>query len=454
MSEYYEGLNQKLLAAIPADARRVLELGCANGRLGRRFKESHPDVSWWGVDCSEQATAIAAAHLDRVFTVDLDQCDLAELGNGFDVVVIGDLLEHLRQPERVLEALHDICAPAALIICCLPNMTHLSVLERMIAGDISYDAAGLLDRTHLRLYSPASAFKTLLDAGWLPHLHDEYRVEAPATEFSERIVDAAMALGIPRKTALCNLGRYQVILVCRKWPAPLFTPQTRPVQVSVIVPVNRGWQYDLNIARSPGLLEINAEIIAVQGATDAADAYRRGCAKATHGWRIMAHQDVYFPVGSGFAIAEQLGAIEHAGRCAWPVGFAGLEAHAGKPGIVRHVGMVIDRQSLFCHSASSEALSIDEFAVALHRDCEATIDATLGWHLWGTDLCLQTMRRSTRSSVAVIQVPLFHNSSNDYSLPAEFATSAQRLLEKYPGLDRIPTLCGEIARQAQAQVCF
>jgi hypothetical protein len=37
MSNYYDGLNQKLLAAIPTDAQRVLELGCANGRLGQRF---------------------------------------------------------------------------------------------------------------------------------------------------------------------------------------------------------------------------------------------------------------------------------------------------------------------------------------------------------------------------------------------------------------------------------
>ena len=82
----------------------MLELGCANGRIGQRFKESHPHTEWWGVNLSAEAAATAAPHLDRVFTLDLDTVDLSVLGRGFDVIVIGDLLEHLRRPQAVLEA--------------------------------------------------------------------------------------------------------------------------------------------------------------------------------------------------------------------------------------------------------------------------------------------------------------------------------------------------------------
>ena len=178
MSNYYDGLNLKLLDAIPADAKRVLELGCANGRLGRRFKELHPGVSWWGVELMADAAASAAQFLDRVIQLDLDHADLAQLEGGFDVIVIGDLLEHVREPLRLLESLYDLATPGAQIVCCLPNMAHLSVIERLVAGDISYDSMGLLDATHVRFYSPASAFKTFLDAGWLPHLRDQYRVDA------------------------------------------------------------------------------------------------------------------------------------------------------------------------------------------------------------------------------------------------------------------------------------
>lgn len=448
MSNYYDGLNLKLLAAIPREARRVLELGCANGRLGQRFKELHPGVTWWGVDIAQEAVTAASAHLDRVFKLNLDTDDLAVLEGGFDVIVIGDLLEHLHDPVKTLEKLYDLSAPGAQIVCCLPNMAHLSVIERLVAGDISYDQMGLLDQTHTRFFSPSSAFKTFLDGGWLPHLQDQYRVEVPQTHFAARIVEAAQALGLPEETAKRNLGLYQMILVCKKWSMEALLKPGPNAPISIIVPVNRPWQYELNVARSPGLREINAEIIALQGADSAAAAYQAGAQRASHAWRVMVHQDVYFPTGSGFALARQLALLEQAGRTAAPVGFAGLEDVASPQALVRYAGMVIDRTALFSHPGSDGALSIDEFAVALHRDSPLSIDPALGWHLWGTDLCLQAEARAQRPMAQILEVPLFHNSTTGYALPDVYYESAQRLLDKYPQLDRIPTLCGEIQRKS------
>lgn len=446
-SNYYDGLNLKLLAAIPADARRVLELGCANGRLGQRFKELHPQAEWWGVDVSAQAAAEAARHLDRVFTLDLDEADLSVLGTGFDVIVIGDLLEHLRSPAAVLDALYDLSAEGARIVCCLPNMGHLSVLERMVAGDIGYDAMGLLDETHVRFYSQSSAFKTFLDSGWLPHLHDQYRAEVPQTRFAACVVEAAGALGVPAETALRNLGMYQMILVCRKWPLQFLAQPSRRTAFSVIVPVNRPWQYELNVARSPGLKEVGADIVPVQGATSAAHALELGAARAKHAWRVLAHQDVYFPRGSGFALAQQLGAVEEAGLCGAPVGFAGIETLADQSG-VRQAGLVVDRTSLFDQGAGTQALSLDELAVALHRDTALRIDPALGWHLWATDLCLQASMRLGRPIGQILRVPLFHNSTTGGTLPEAFHASARTLMAKYPQARSIPTLCGRIQRPA------
>lgn len=441
MSNYYDGLNLKLLAAIPANAKRVLELGCANGRLGRRFKELHPGVIWWGVELMPDAATTAAQHLDRVIQLDLNRADLAQLEGGFDTIVIGDLLEHVFDPARLLESLYDLAAPGAQIVCCLPNMAHLSVIERMIAGDISYDEMGLLDQTHVRFYSPASAFKTFLDAGWLPHLKDQYRVEVPQTRFAAKIVEAAQLLGVPAETAVRNLGCYQMVIVCRKWAMEALRLQGPTAPISVIVPVNRVWQYELNVARSPGLKEIGAEIIPVQGADSPATAYTFATQRACHAWHLLVHQDVYFPTGSGFALARQLGALEAAGRTHSPVGFAGL-AISGSG--VRHAGMVIDRTNLFSHPGTDTALSIDEFAVALHRDAGVSIDRALGWHLWATDLCLQA--QAAGQPACIVETPLFHNSTTAWSLPEPFHASAQVLLDKYPALERIPTLCGELQR--------
>ena len=91
---------------------------------------------------------------------------------------------------------------------------------------------------------------------------------------------------------------------------------------------------------------------------------------------------------------------------------------------------------------------MDEFAVALHRDAAVKIDPSLGWHLWATDLCIQAERLARQPVAQILRLPLFHNSTNDYALPEAFHESGQRLLEKYPDLFSIPTLCGIIERKA------
>jgi SAM-dependent methyltransferase len=445
-SDYYNGLNHKLLKALPDNAHHVLELGCANGRLGRRYKELHPNAHWVGVELDQGAAQTAAQYLDEMHVLDVDSDAFTRIGRGFDVVVIGDLLEHLRQPERLLERLYDMTLPGARIVCCLPNMAHMSVLRRLVGGDISYDNAGLLDRTHTRFYSPSSAYKVFLDAGWLPHMSDAYQLDEPHDAFTEHILAAAQAMGVPRETARRNAGLYQMIVTCEKWSMQELANMTNPRRFSVIVPVNRPWQFELNLQRSPGLAEVSAEVIVVNGAKSAAEAYEEGAKKASHPWRILAHQDVYFPTGTGYAIANQLGAYEAAGNGASLIGFAGLHAENGLDVGLRKTGLVVDRTHLFSEPSSDRAISLDEFAIVLHRDSPLRIDPNLGWHLWATDLCLQALAIPSLAPPSALRVPLFHNSTTAYELPGEFHASAATLLNKHAHLDAIPTLCGTLSR--------
>jgi SAM-dependent methyltransferase len=444
---YYDGLNPKLLQAIPPGAKRILELGCANGRLGARFKAVSPHAVWHGVDVSAAAVAEARAHLDLAVRMDLDGDDLSRLEGGYDTVVIGDLLEHLRDPGRLLEALYDLTVPDARIVACVPNMSHLSVIERLVAGDASYDPNGLLDASHLRFFTPSSLFKLLLDTGWLPSLLDQYVVPAGDSAFARKIVEAAAALGIPAATTRRTIELYQMVVGCRKWSMDgVLAPGAR-ARFGVVVPVSRGWQLNLNLARSPGLAEIGAPVVCVEGATSAADAWARGARQLDTPWTIMAHQDVYFPRGSGYALAAALAELEARGRTHMPVGFAGLVADPVDPARQRYAGLVVDRRTLFDHRGASDAISMDELAVAMHRDSPLAIDPSLGWHLWATDLCLQTERRAGRPDAELLEIPLFHNSVGDYVVPPEFHASAARLLEKHTDRRVVPTLCGAIQRR-------
>lgn len=444
MDKYYEGLNEKLYAAIPP-ARKVLELGCAAGRLGQKYKQLHPETTWIGVDCNSEALQKAAQRLDATFRINLDEEDLDAIGEGFDCVVIGDVLEHLKRPEKVLEKLTQITTANASLACCVPNMGHVSVFERMLLGDISYDDHGLLDRTHLRFLSCSSLFKMLLDSGWLPTLCDSYLAGESTPGLADKLVEAARLLSVPASTAKRLLVTYQMVVQCRKRSEMVATGAG--ASVAVVVAVNNETQLQLNVLKSPGLPELNAQILLCRGANSAAAAFNWGAHQASANWLLFCHQDVYFPKGTGHAISRVLAEVPDSETSRTILGFAGLTVNqnAGQFDLAK-AGLVIDRMNLFDYPESKSAVSIDEFAVVLNRNCMYKIDPRLGWHLWATDLCLQAIfDEQKRTHARLLRVPLFHNSLCDGSLPPAFHTSAQILAAKYPQLAFIPTLCGNIS---------
>lgn len=418
---YYNGANDKVYALLPP-SQNVLELGPSDGLLKARYLEAHPDACW---------------------TMIPDPASLPALERGFECVVVRGVLERSPQPLALLETLADVSTPDATLVCSISNMGHISVIERMLMGDLSYDEDGLLDRKHSTFLTSSSAFKLLLDSGWLPALRDRCTAVPEDRSFAAHILEGAKTLGIPRATAENYLFTYQALVHCRKWAdrsldAPL-------IPISVIVPVTSDVQTHLNVLTSPGLREIGAQIVLCRNAASAADAYASALRQVASPWVVFCHQDVYFPKGSGRALCRALAQVPDARTASTVVGFAGL-GHGEGP-TISHAGLVVDRTALFDHSASASAISIDEFAVVLHRDSRLLIDPALGWHLWATDLCLQAMSHpGGTANCRIARVPLFHNSFNDWTLPPAFAESAGRLAAKYPQLPAIPTLCGTISR--------
>jgi hypothetical protein len=440
VNNYYEGLNEKLLAAIPP-CRKVLELGCAAGRLGEKYKQLYPQTTWVGVDINPEALQQAARRLDATFRIDLDNQTLDAVGNGYDCVVMGDLLEHLKEPERLLENLVRITSADASLACCAPNMGHLSVLERMLLGDLSYDDQGLLDRTHLRFLSCSSLFKVLLDAGWLPNLNDVYTVGHGQPALLEKLIQAAQLLSVPRSTAKRLLSTYQMVVQCKKRLDA--ADNGARAAFSIVVPVTNETQLHLDILKSPGLAEVNAQVLLCRGSNSAADAFQWGVSHAISPWLILCHQDVYFPKGCGRMIARILSEVSESEAPRTILGFAGLTVEQTTTQLqLAKTGLLVDRVNLFDHPASNSAITIDELAVVLHRNSRYRIDPRLGWHLWATDLCLQAIFDEKPTRARVLRVPLFHNSLNDGSLPSPFFESARGLALKYPQLACIPTLCG------------
>jgi len=162
---YYRFPRAEVAALVPGGAQRVLSVGCGAGAMERTLKERIPEVV--GVEVHGPSAEEAARHLDRVIVGDVEALDLPFDEGYFDCIIYADVLEHLRDPGRALEAHRRLLRDGGKIVVSLPNVRFWSVLRMLVLrGDWAYQPIGLMDETHLRMFTARSARRLLLAAGY------------------------------------------------------------------------------------------------------------------------------------------------------------------------------------------------------------------------------------------------------------------------------------------------
>lgn len=128
---YYRYARQEMLPFMPADAQRVLELGCAEGVFAATVKE-RTGAEVWGIEFNPQAAERARAVIDRVLVGDADT-QIAELpDNHFDAVVCNDVLEHLVDPVATLKQLRTKLKPGGVVVASIPNIRYAPALSKVV----------------------------------------------------------------------------------------------------------------------------------------------------------------------------------------------------------------------------------------------------------------------------------------------------------------------------------
>ncbi|MGH9118520.1 MAG: methyltransferase domain-containing protein [Acidimicrobiales bacterium] len=143
---------------------RVLDLGCSTGKLGRRLAEAGHTVT--GVDlhpsaeAKERLAAFVQADLDD--GLPLEAVERAP----YDTVVAGDVLEHVRDPGRLLDEVAPLLAPGGSLVASIPNFAHWYPRARVALGRFDYDERGILDRDHVRFFTRRSFARLARRHGW------------------------------------------------------------------------------------------------------------------------------------------------------------------------------------------------------------------------------------------------------------------------------------------------
>jgi 2-polyprenyl-3-methyl-5-hydroxy-6-metoxy-1,4-benzoquinol methylase len=133
-------------------ARRVLDLGCNDGSLAAELRVHGHQVV--GVDVAEHPGV--RDRTDQFLQADLEQGIPTEAGTGFDVVLAADVLEHVSDPQRMLEQARSRLTPGGSVVTSVPNFGHWYPRFRVLLGQFDYDRRGILDRGHLRFFTRRS----------------------------------------------------------------------------------------------------------------------------------------------------------------------------------------------------------------------------------------------------------------------------------------------------------
>jgi SAM-dependent methyltransferase len=198
---YGAAANPDLLARIPAEARCVLDIGCGAGGLGRGLRARGSTARLIGVEPDPALAAHAEAHYDAVHRIDIEGQAPPLEPSSLDVLVYGDVLEHLRDPWAVLKRDAALLAPGGTLLVCVPNLEHWSFAARLLTGRWRYEEMGLFDRTHLRWFTRGAMQEAIEAAGLrpvevAPRIFDRDR----AVAFGRAIAPGLQAIGVdPRQ---------------------------------------------------------------------------------------------------------------------------------------------------------------------------------------------------------------------------------------------------------------
>jgi 2-polyprenyl-3-methyl-5-hydroxy-6-metoxy-1,4-benzoquinol methylase len=159
--------------------RRVLELGAASGHVTQALAHRNCEVT--AIEFDTDATAELEQVADRVIVGDLDAPDVFDgLAPDFDVVLAGDVLEHLLRPNDVLSRAARLLRPGGQVVVSVPHIGHIDVRLALLHGTWDYQSWGLLDETHTRFFTLKSIRQMVAEAGLV--ITDLRRVRIPAFE--------------------------------------------------------------------------------------------------------------------------------------------------------------------------------------------------------------------------------------------------------------------------------
>ena len=143
----------------------ILEVGCACGGTLLEINNINKTANIYGIEINSNSAKLAK-NFANVSSANIEDSNLPYKQGFFDYIIFGDVLEHLYNPQKVLENIKPYLKEDGKIIASIPNIQHWSIIEELLKGNWSYTDAGILDKTHLRFFTRNEITKLFNNSGY------------------------------------------------------------------------------------------------------------------------------------------------------------------------------------------------------------------------------------------------------------------------------------------------
>jgi len=154
--------HMQIIGLVPYE-RKVLDIGCAKGILLPSLLQKRCEV--FGID------VLAPISVDEGFSA-YHQLDLVKKqripyqDESFDVIILADFIEHVINLDPILSELKRLLKSDGIIIVSTGNIALWLYRMLLLFGNFPYGRRGILDETHVHLYTLSTLFQLMHRAGF------------------------------------------------------------------------------------------------------------------------------------------------------------------------------------------------------------------------------------------------------------------------------------------------
>jgi 2-polyprenyl-3-methyl-5-hydroxy-6-metoxy-1,4-benzoquinol methylase len=181
----YSGARSDLISICNLDlnGKTVVDFGCYCGANAEWLKEHFDGIYYIGFEYDMDAINNMSPLSDQTVQMNLDEFNAGHLHAlpKVDLVILGDVLEHLKNPEVFLDELRKAIDINTVVIVSIPNIQYYETILLLLLGCFPRRERGIFDKTHVRWFTYREFSEMIKGMFKIESFHRKYRlIERPS----------------------------------------------------------------------------------------------------------------------------------------------------------------------------------------------------------------------------------------------------------------------------------